>query len=393
MKLLTALLTVLLLCTPFAGYSDEGILGNYRLNECEGKIEKFDSREKVLDRMKMVADWQIRNFTYRTEGNLHDYGIDAWTNGVLYLGMSRWASIATNDTLYYNWLRKIGDDNNWKIPANFRDYVAYQMFHADELCVAQFYLAMYEKYQDPRMISSIEERLDWIMNTPKKESMNYKNKQVWSWCDALFMAPPVYAEMARIKSDSTYLKYMDEQFKKTYDHLYDSDAGLFFRDDSYFSKREANGQKVFWGRGNAWVVAGLANILEVLPADASARPFYEDLFKRLALRLQSFQDENGFWHASLLDPESYPAPETSATAMIVFAMAYGINNGLLDSDQFGESVCKGWNALNSVVDDSGKLGFIQPIGADPQKITADMTAVYGIGAYLMAGVEIYNLIQ
>ncbi len=35
--------------------------------------------------MQRVAQWQMDNFTYITEGNLHDYGIDAWTNGVLYL--------------------------------------------------------------------------------------------------------------------------------------------------------------------------------------------------------------------------------------------------------------------------------------------------------------------
>ncbi|MFR7466280.1 MAG: glycoside hydrolase family 88 protein [Phocaeicola vulgatus] len=50
-------------------------------------------------------------------------------------------------------------------------------------------------------------------------------------------------------------------FLQTYHHLYDWTNHLFFRDDSYFGKQEANGTKVFWGRGNGWVLAGIANIL------------------------------------------------------------------------------------------------------------------------------------
>lgn len=344
--------------------------------------------------MKKVADWQIDHFSYKADGSpgfLHDYGVDAWTNGVLYLGMLEWSKMAGDKTPYQTWLNKIGSENNWQIPANFKESQRLQLYHADELCIGQFYLGMYDQTKDPAILKSTKERVEWIMNNPPDGDM--KNKQSWSWCDALFMAPPVYAHLAIIEKDDSYLKFMDTEFKKSYHYLYDKESKLFFRDGSYFDKREQNGEKVFWGRGNGWVAAGLVNILKLLPKDSSYRPFYENLFKEFLPELAKLQDPKGFWHASLLDPDSYPSPETSATALITYALAYGVNNGLLPEDEYRSITQKAWTALISVVDKNGKLGYVQPIGADPRKVTADMTAVYGIGAFLLAGTEMYHFIN
>lgn len=334
-----------------------------------------------------VISWQQKNFTYQTEGNLHDYGIDAWTNAVLYLGMEEWAK-STNNKNIYEWLYNIGDKNSWQIPANFTNYSKYSLYHADELCIGQFYLDMYEKYQEEEMLYAIKERVDWIINNPPDTSMIYKNKQSWTWCDALFMAPPVYLRLYNITKDIIYLDFMNEHFGYTYNHLYDKQESLFFRDDSYFDKKENNGEKIFWGRGNGWVAAGLANILKLLPSDSEYRPFYENLFIELCSRLAKLQSKDGFWHASLLDPESYPSPETSATALITYALAYGINESLLNKDTYQPIMMKSWDVLISAVNKDGKLGWVQPIGADPKKVTKDMTAVYGVGAFLLAATEV-----
>ena len=86
-----------------------------------------------------------------------------------------------------------------------------------------------------------------------------------------------------------------------------------------------------------------------------------------------------------------PSPETSATGFIVYALAYGVNEGLLDKDTYLPIVEKGWKALVSAVETDGKLGYVQPIGADPKKVTRDMTEVYGVGAFLLAGNQIYKM--
>ena len=116
-----------------------------------------------------------------------------------------------------------------------------------------------------------------------------------------------------------------------------------------------------------------------------------DWFVKLATRVAGLQHPDGFWHASLLDPASYPSPETSCTTFIVYSIAYGINEGLLDKEIYLPVMIKGWNALVSAVEPNGKLGYVQQIGADPKKVTRDMTEVYGVGAFLMAGNEIYKM--
>ncbi len=350
------------------------------------------SKESISGILNKVADWQIDNFKYSTEGSagfLHDYGIDAWTNAVLYVGITDWAKTSGNRS-YYEWLLDIGNKNTWKIPENFIEYPQYGLYHADELCVGQFYIEMFDIYRENEMVAPVKKRVDWIMDNPPAEGMQARNKQKWSWCDALFMAPPVYARLAAIDNNKKYLEFMHKEFMDTYNHLYDKESGLFFRDDSFFEKQEANEQKVFWGRGNGWVAAGIARMLKYMPTNDANRPFYEDLFVKHIDRLLELRDDNGFWHASLLDPENYLSPETSATALITYAMAYGVNNGILEKKEYMPHIEKSWQALTSVVDENGKLGYVQPIGADPRKVTQDMTAVYGVGAFLMAGSEIYQ---
>jgi len=340
--------------------------------------------------VKKTADWQMKNFTYSDEGNLHDRGIDSWTNATFFIGMLHWGKLAQENSSYVEWLKNTLSKKGWKLPANFADYPRYSLYHADELCIAQTYLGLYEIYKDKDMLHETQQRIDWIMNNPPDTSMKYSNKQSLTWCDAIFMSPPVYAQLSSITGDPKYAAFMDQQVKQTYNHLFDREEKLFYRDDSFFDKREANGHKIFWGRGNGWVIAGIANILKQLPAESEYRPFYEDLLKQLASRLSELQDNQGFWHASLLDPDSYPAPETSATALITYGIAYGINANILPFDKYYPVMEKSWKALESSVNRDGKLGWVQPIGADPKKVTQDMTAVYGVGAFLLAGSEVYR---
>ena len=117
---------------------------------------------------------------------------------------------------------------------------------------------------------------------------------------------------------------MDNEYRATYDYLFDKEENLFYRDWRYFGKKEANGKKVFWGRGNAWVLGGLAEILQELPKGLMERAYYEELFVKLCTRVAELQNEDGYWHASLLDPASYPSPETSSTGFFVYALAYGV---------------------------------------------------------------------
>ena len=50
-------------------------------------------------------------------------------------------------------------------------------------------------------------------------------------------------------------------------------------------RRDEQGRKLFWARGNGWVFAGIANMLDLLPQDHADRPRLEKLFRAIAGRL------------------------------------------------------------------------------------------------------------
>ena len=111
----------------------------------------------------------------------------------------------------------------------------------------------------------------------------------------------------------------------------------------------------------------------------------------MAKKLLVLQTPEGHWSMSLLGQEYYPTPETSGSSFFVFGLAWGINNGILDKATYGSSVEKGWNAMVGHVTEDGMLGYVQPIGAEPGQAWPDKTEVYGTGAFLSAGSEVYKL--
>jgi unsaturated rhamnogalacturonyl hydrolase len=341
--------------------------------------------KKVL---KAVADWQINT-------PLTHHELD-WTNGALYAGMADWAKIA-GDMKYFEWLKSIGDKNSWKYYEHPKQPL--RRYHADDYCVGQMYIELYRKYKDKKMIEPMKVYLDQMLKDPAKGELlfvntkEYWSTQRWSWCDALFMGPTVWAKMANVTGKKKYLDFMYQEYKVSTDYLYDKDEDLYFRDSNYFTRKEANGTKVFWGRGNGWVFAGLPIIIRELPKKYEHKDYFVTIYKEMAAKLLSIQDPTGCWHASLLDPASYPNPEMSATAFFVFGIAWGIDNGYLEAEKYLPAVIKGWKTMVAAVWPDGKLGFVQPIGADPKSVTREMTEVYGIGGFLMAGTEITKLID
>jgi len=345
------------------------------------------TKSAVKSVLKKVADYQVQTPLTHTETD--------WTNGALYAGMVAWASIA-DDEKYYKWLVDMGERNNWTY--NHREDPRGR-YHADDYCVGQTYLELYRKYKNPEMLAPMREYLDQMILHPSKTGLEFVFTDAswpterWSWCDALFMGPTVWAKMAEITGEKKYLDFMFTEYKATTDYLFNKENHLYFRDSRFFSRKESNGQPVFWGRGNGWVFAGLPIIIRELPGDYEPKAYFENLFKEMASKILSVQDEKGYWHASLLDPDSYPNPEMSATSFFVYGLAWGINNKYLDRKTYMPAVLKAWQAMTDAVWPDGKVGWIQPIGEDPRNVTREMTEVYGVGAFLMAGTEITKMIK
>ncbi|MBV8673715.1 MAG: glycoside hydrolase family 88 protein, partial [Acidobacteriaceae bacterium] len=190
-----------------------------------------------------------------------------------------------------------------------------------------------------------------------------------------------------------YLDYMDREWWITSNLLYDSGEHLYFRDASYLHKTEPNGRKIFWSRGNGWVMAGLARVIEAMPDDYPTRPKYIEQYRQMADRIASLQGSDGLWRPGLLNAGGYPLPEVSGSAFFIYALAWGVDHRLLDRGKYLPVVQKGWAGLVSHIYSDGRLGCIQPIGAAPGDFQPSSSYVYGVGAFLLAGSEADRLAQ
>lgn len=336
-----------------------------------------DIQDNDIAWIKKVADWQLTQTRWNQGNN--------WEHGALFTGMMA-AYETTKDETYLEATRAWAGKYNWQLHSD-------NTRHADYHCCAQAYLELYFLDEDdPNRISHAIENNDRIVNDPYHFYCDSRSSSVWSWCDALYMHPPVLARLSRALSDSSYTELMHQMWSETQACLYDTEAGLFYRDISYFDDREG-GEKVFWARGNGWVMGGLVRMLQYLPLDDPYREGYITTFQQMGASLAQLQLSDGYWYSNLLYPEHYNMPETSGTGFFCYGLAWGINQGLLEAETYQPVAEAAWIALQNAAQEDGFLGYVQQPGAGPNTSPADSTHVYGVGAYLLAGSEMYKLHQ
>jgi len=214
-----------------------------------------------------------------------------------------------------------------------------------------------------------------------------KSVDDWWWCDALFMAPGAISRLGKITGQASYYNFLDTMWTATQSGLFDANTGLFWRDSTF-----VNGS-VYWSRGNGWVMAGLVRVLEYLPVTDTSYRSYTTLLSTMAAALKPWQQIDGTWHADLTHPTKYPNPEVSGTGLITYGLAYGINQGLLDRATYLPVVVAAWNGIAQQVNAQGRVGYIQATGSAPATATATETHDYGVGAFILAGSEIYDLVK
>lgn len=289
------------------------------------------------------------------------------------------------------------DPSRWKY-ANYGEGKDYVLFGDWQVCF-QTYIDLYNL----AIANGGTDADNYFMVKRAKEVMHYeaysKKDDYWWWSDALYMVMPVMTKMYKLTGDVQYLDKLYENLLYSDRIMLDQETGLYFRDARYVypNHKSVNGKKDFWARGDGWVLAGLAKVLQDLPKDYKHYKFFVDKFQRLADIVAKTQQKDGYWTRSILDPNHAPGPETSGTAFFAYGIMWGVNNGFLAKKDYKKCIDRAWQYISeTAVQANGKVGYVQPIGdrAIPgQTVDANSQANFGVGAVLLAACEYYRYID
>jgi unsaturated rhamnogalacturonyl hydrolase len=369
--------------------------------------QKFSAKlqaDKIAQLANQVADWQLSRYDIRSNQMRPEERASAIPQGWIYatfnIGLLMWGE-TRNDQGYIQAVRNISAVNEWLLGPRF--------YHADDHAMGQVYMDLYNRYGAKHMVANLQETFDWVLAHPSDRELEFEGPEMevmhtagrefkdpwctqrWCWADAIFMAPPVWAQLSKLTGDKRYVEFMDKEFWFATDYLYNKKEHLFLRDSRFFTERDENGNAIYWGRGNGWVLAGIARIIPNLPADFAKRADYIKLFSDMSAHIRAAQNSDGSWPSSLLDTSAKPAPESSGTGLLVFGLAWGVNNGYLDRATYLPVIEKGWQSLVRSVDKNGRMGWVQQVGFAPGSATQKDTELYGSGALLLAAAEVYKL--
>ena len=323
--------------------------------------------KQIRAAMRRVAEWELSRVQSQPASR-------DWDFGTLDIGFMA-ASRTLSDPRYSRYVAQVGEQFGWKLERT--------MYPANDFAIAQAWIEVYRSSHNEGQIAPLRRQYDDAVAL-----LNDKEKPAWWWCDALFMAPAAGTALSEVTGDNTYNAYVDREWGETEKVLYDKQKHLFSRDAGYLDKHEKNGEKIFWSRGNGWVMAGIVRVLMTLPQDDPLRPHYVALLKEMAQEVASLQGSDGLWRPGLLDPGSYPEPEVSGSAFFAYALAWGIDHRMLDADTYLPVVEKAWAGLLAHVYQDGRLGSIQPIGEAPADYKPGSSYNFGVGAFLLAGAEL-----
>lgn len=337
------------------------------------EMDDIFMKDKIIEQMRRVASYQLEHPYKESDQN--------WIRATYYTGVMGLYR-ATGDERYLDQAIRWSEKFNWA-EGTEREV-------ANRKTCGQTYLELYFIDTQPERIEKMRSYVDSRMKTIADGELPTRG---WYYADTLYVGPPTIAMLGRATGDPKYYDYMNKVFFAVADMLYDREDHLFYRDKRFIGQKTAAGRKIFWARGNGWVLGGLARILKYLPKENECYDRYVKLFREMAASIASRQGEDGLWRSNLDDPTQCPNPETSSSAFFCFAMAWGINNNLLDRETYEPIVKNAWRGLVRYVREDGKLGFVQPVGAEPKLATLGMTHEYAMGLFLLSGEEMIKLVE
>ena len=224
--------------------------------------------------------------------------------------------------------------------------------HVDNSVFGAVPLELYLQTKEPRYLALGKSYADeqWAPakgkdDTPEARAFTARGLtwQTRFWIDDMFMITMIQAQAFRATGERAYIDRAAKEMVVYLDAL-QRPNGLFFH---------APDVPFFWGRGNGWMAAGVAELLVSLPQDNPDRPRILEGYRKMMASLLRYQGKDGMWRQLIDDEGSWP--ETSGTAMFTFAFITGVKNGWLDVQTYGPAARKAWLALVTYIDENSDI--------------------------------------
>ena len=212
--------------------------------------------------------------------------------------------------------------------------------HVDDRVFGIVPLQIYLETKDERFLDLGKNLADAQWQTTTADGITTEARY---WIDDMFMITSLQVQAFRATGEAKYLDRAALTMSAYLGALQQPD-GLFYH---------GTNAPFYWGRGNGWVAAGMAELLRSLPADHPQRARILDGYRKMMAALLKYQGDDGLWRQLIDHPEAWP--ETSGTGMFAFAMVTGVKNGWLDEKTYGPAARKAWLGLVSHLDQQAEV--------------------------------------
>jgi rhamnogalacturonyl hydrolase YesR len=247
----------------------------------------------------------------------------------------------------------------------------------------------YKEYLD-KAAKHILENQDRLSDGTLVRSFPHK----WTlWADDLYMGISFLSRMGALTGDNKYFDDAALQVINFNKYLFNKEKGLMYH--CWYSDVERPGV-AHWGRANGWALLAQADLLDHLPKDHPKRDTLKSLLQRHILGIAQYQGSDGLWHQLLDKEDSYL--ETSCTAMFTYVIARAVNKGYIEP-RYSSIAIQGWEGIMTKIHADGQIeGICEGTGVGDDLVhyyhrPTPLNDIHGIGAVLLAGTEVLELMK
>ncbi|MGA3135298.1 MAG: glycoside hydrolase family 88 protein [Terracidiphilus sp.] len=212
--------------------------------------------------------------------------------------------------------------------------------HVDDSIFGVIPLELAIETTDPKYLTEGVWWADRQWENPQPDGLSAETRY---WVDDMYMLTMLQLQAYRATGDRKYLDRDAKEMVAYLDKLQQPNGLFYHAEDAPF----------FWGRGNGWFAAGMAEMLRDLPKDHPQRARIVAGYKRMMAALLKYQGKDGMWRQLIDHPEAWP--ESSSTGMFTFAMITGVKLGVLDGKKYGPAARKGWLSVIGYIDQNGDV--------------------------------------